>query len=360
MATPTTNFYDPGPTNVFIPAATSLLQVEFSRNPLSFGLATYMQIIPGQAVTGLFPELSSSDPVTVVNEHDTYWPDGQERPRGRKRPLRWVQWRCKRHSHGFQLGSLTVDQAAFDIVASHARASAAWCMTNRTLQAQTVLTTSGNWPSANQSATVDALLGTTGEDWVDSSTTENSIKRSFNKVKQVILQQTGGVVSGEQLCVIINPVTADKMSRTAEILDYMKAHEQAMAVLRGVERRFVDTWGLPPALYGIEVCVEDAVRQTTRRKIDGTGTLAFIFPDDKAVFASRVGGLIGPGAVIGPDGVANAAPSFTTLTGFFNEEMTIETEVDGWNRITKGDAVDNRDIVLTAPNSGYLIEDTST
>ena len=253
---------------------------------------------------------------------------------------------------------LPVDHATFELVAEHARGDAARAMTDLTIDAATVLTTAANWPAANTSATVDLLTGGGSETWVGSVATaaDQFIKKGFNKIKQNIAQQTGGVVRGEQLCMVINPVSADGMARTPEVREYMVNHEAAMAVLRGNERRFVDTWGLPPILYGIEICVEDTVRQTTIREIDGSGTLGYVLADNKAIFVSRVGALVGSGA---PD-QANAAPSFTTLTGFFHEEMSVETETDGWNRLIKGGVTDTRDIVLTAPNSGYLVEDITT
>lgn len=358
MATPNTSFHDPGPRNVFIPAATSQLQVEFSRNPTSFKINRYVQIVPERAINGYFPELSSTDPVTLVTEEDDMWPDGQERPWGKKRPLRWKAWAMERRANSYPLGQLTVEQAPWDIVAAHGRGEAARSMTSRTLEAKTVFETSGNWPAANTSATVDALLSTSGATWVGSgaTTTARYILRSFNKIKQVIQQQTGGVVSSGMLQCVINPVTADAMARTPEVREYMVNHAQALAVLAGEDRRIVDDWGLPPTLYGVVMTVEDAVRQTTRRVLAGTGTLGYLMSDNVALFTSRVGGLVAQG--MSDD--TQAAPSFTTLTGFFNEEMTVETESDGWNRLVKGSVVENRDIVLTAPNSGYLMQDVST
>ncbi len=351
-----TNYYDPGPTNVQIPAATSLLHVEFSRNVMSFALNRYMQIIGGQRVVGLYAELSSNDPVTVITQEDHIWPDGQERPAGRKRPFRWKEWNCERRTYTYTLGGLTVDQATFDIVAAHGRSEAARAMTDRTIDALTVLETSGNWGS-NTSATLDALGVATGT-WVTSSTTAANqfIKKSFNLVKQKIAQATGGVVTGDQLVCIVNPNTAGNMATSPEIREYMVNHEKAYGVLEGMEKRIVDSWGLPPNLYGVTMVVEDAVKETLQREIDGTSTVTYVMSDNVAVFTSRVGGLAGVGA----PNQANAAPSFTTLTGFFHEEMNVETEVKGFDRLLKGAVTDNRDIVLTAPNSGWLLQDVST
>lgn len=356
MATPVTSFYDPGATNVQIPAATSQLHVEFSRNVLSFALNRYMQIIGGQRVVGLYAELSSSDPIIVITQEDNLWPDGQERPVGRRRPMRWKEWNCERRTYSYTLGGLTVDQATFDVVAAHGRGEAARAMTDRTIDAITVLETTGNW-DGNTAANLDGL-GVTSGTWIGSAAaaSQQYIKASFNIVKQNIAKTTGGVVTGDQLCCVINPVTADGMARSGEIREYMVNHEKAYSVLEGYERSIVDNWGLPPNLYGVEMCVEDAVKQTTQREIDGTATIAYVMSDNKAVFTSRVGGLVGQGAV----NQQNAAPTFTTLTGFFHEEMNVETEVEGWDRLLKGAVTDNRDIVLTAPISGYLLQDVST
>lgn len=359
MATPQTNFFDPGATSVFVPAATSMLQVEFSRNPASFALSKYMQIVPGSAMAGLYPELSSSDPVTVVTQEDNLWADGVERPVGRKRPMRWKRWTAERRTYAFTLGGLTVDQARFDIVGSHARGEAARAMTDRTLDAVTILETAANWATANQAISIDALLGTTAAcAWSGALATRANqcIKRGFNKIKQTVAQQTGGVVTADQLMMVINPVTADLMARSDEIREYLVNHDAALAVLRGNERRVLDDWGMPPVLYGIEVVIEDAVRQTSRREIDGSGTIGYCMADNKAVFISRIGGLVAPA----PANQTNAAPSFTTLTGFFHEEMNVETETDTWNRLVKGAVTDTRDIVITANNSGFLVEDITT
>lgn len=354
MATPLTSFYDPGSHTVFVPKATSILQVEFSRTPTSFKLSEYMQIIPGQPVAGLYAELSSTDPVTIVDQNANLWQDGHERPTGRKRPLRWRQWRSERRSYPYTLGNLIVDQASFDVVAAHARGEAARAMTDRTIDAKDVLTTTANWPAANKAATIAALLGAAGSWTIAASEASQFIKQSFNKVKQSVAQQTGGVVSPSQLQLVINPITAGKMALAEEIRVYLKNHSDAMAALRGNDRAILDNWGLPPILYGIEIVVEDAVVQTSQREIDGTGTVGYAFPSDQAVFISRIGGLIGGGTVNG-----NAAPSFTTLTGFFHEELAVETDVDTWNRVTRGAVTDTRDIVLTAPNSGFLISDVT-
>ncbi len=354
MATPVTTMHRPGQGNVFVPGATEQLHVEFSRNPASFALNRYMQILSTEKLIGFYAELDNEEAIRYVSVNDYQWPDGQPRPRGTTRPLRWKQYSCFRNAYDFSLGDLTVGQADFDIVAAHARTKATLCMTARTNEASTTLTTSGNWPSANTFATLDAL-GVTSGSWATSSTSQLFIRKSFNAVKKTIIKTTGGAVSPNDLLCVINPNQADTMSQTAEIQAYMTQHEQAMGNLAGDDRRMLDDYGLPPVLYGVTMVVEDSVEVTTRFDVDTIASAGFIFPDSKAVFVSRVGGLEGTGTVNG-----NAAPSYSTLVGFFQEEMSVEAQRDDWDRMTEGSVVDTRDIILSTGASGVFLQDTTT
>ena len=355
MATPTTSFFTPGPTSVFVPAASVQLQVEFSRNPASFPINQYIRLVPVEALAGLYPEMNAIDPVTVVTDLDHDWPEGQERPTGPARPMRWKRYDAARRTYPFQLGSLTVDQATFDVVATNARGEAARAMTDRSLRVATLLTTSANWPAANTAATVDALLSGSGLSWFSSSTTELTIKRSFGSIKQTILQQTGGVVTTGVLGCVLNPDAAEQMGRTQEIHQYLTQHEQAMTLLAMQDRKLLDDYGLPPWLYGIRMIVEDSVRQSTRRDEDASGTLGFTLADNKAIFISLKESDLG-----NIERNSAEAVSFNTVTGFVQEDMTVETEVDSWNRLTKGAITDTIDFKLSAPNSGFLVQDIST
>ncbi|MFQ5473569.1 MAG: hypothetical protein ACE5FA_11900, partial [Dehalococcoidia bacterium] len=141
MATPATQYYTPGPGNVYVPAATAQVQVEFSRNPESFPLARYLQIIPTDKLAGFYPVLDTDEAIRVVTQDDYLWPDGQERPKGTTRPLKWQAYTCRRRAYSFSMGTLTVDQADFDAVAANSRMDATKCMTDRAIDAITVLTT---------------------------------------------------------------------------------------------------------------------------------------------------------------------------------------------------------------------------
>ena len=358
MATPTTTFHGPGPTNVFIPGAginpqaTGMMQVEFSRNPNRFNVNKYVQWVPNAGQAGYYPEMDTDEAVRIVNQEDYLWPDGDDAPDLGMRPLRWLKYLTERRAYPFRLGQKTVDNAQYDIIGAHARMAATKAMSDRTLDALNVMTTTANWPDAQVDADIDTLLDETAKSWLASSTTELFIQQSFHAIIERIIQSTGGVVSADMISLVIGPDIAHIMSRTAEVRGYIVNNESAVPFW--MNTNLFAAYNLPPQMYGINIIVEDAVRITTRRGA-ATKTTEFMM-GNSAVFLSRVGGLTTPATGGGTDTNAQA-PNFSTVVGFVKEDMTVETETDVWNRRQRGRVVDDRDIVLAAPISGSLISD---
>jgi hypothetical protein len=344
MAIPTTTFHPPGPTSVKIPEATGDLWVEFSRNPAKFNVNQYVQWVPDSDNVGYFAELDTDEAVRVLNDEDYQWPDGTDRPRGDQRGLRWIKYLTERKAYDFWLGQKTIKAAKFDVVSSHARMAATKAMTARTYKAVQLITTAGNWPTGSKAATVDALLSGSGLNWIASTTSQLNIQKSFHTVIEAILKNTGGVVGIDDIQCTIGPDIAHQMARTAEIRAYLVNHEQAIAAMG--DQGMLPAYNLPRKLYGVNMVVEDAVRVTTRKGVSQTRDFMM---GNNAVFSSRVGGLIGtPG------------PNFSTIVGFVHEDMTVETETDSWNRRIMGSVVDDLDVVLAAPISGYHVADVTT
>lgn len=359
--TPSSVFHNAGPGNVYIPASIAgRLSIEFSRNPASFPLMRYTQIIPTDKLSGYYPEWGTRDAIRVVTLNDHVWPDGQERPRQDSRTFKWRSFDCIRYNYGFKIGSLTKGQADIDVIGANARMKAAVCMTERSVEALTLLETSGNWGN-NTAATIDALLGGSGKSWNGATVANPYIFESFLAVKNAVAQSTGGVVTGSGLICVVNPNTAKAMGASAEIRDYMRANPMTMVNLSMGSDSGLNRWGLPAVLYDVQIVVEDSVKVTTRRDEDGsTDTTAYVMSDNKAVFLYRPGGAAG---LVGPatSGDNNAAvQTGATLAMFAHEEMTIEGKSETWDRLEEGAVVDTRDFRITTPASGYLIQDTST
>lgn len=356
MPTPTTTAHGPGPGNVFIPSgvrkssgATRMMQSEFSRNPDSFPLNTYAQLVTDAAIAGLYVLLDTNAAVRVINLRDFEWPDGNDAPDGQARDLTWKKFATNRRSFQFRIGRKARENAAFDIMGANARMSATQAMTARTFDAVTVMTTAANWETAQKAATIDALLSLTGAEWTSSTATELHIKKSINAVVEKIMLATGGAIRVGDITMVIGPDTAHAMSETPEIVQYLVNHERAIeAGLMGTNAANA-VYGLPAFLYGVKLIVEDSVRNTTRKGA-ATQTNSFMMGNN-AVFLSRSGNL---------EGGAEGVPTLSTLSMFVHEDMSVESEEDEWNRRTKGRVVDDYDVQLTATISGFHIADVTT
>jgi len=340
----------PGNINTFIPSfeASGRLQIEFSRNPESFALNRYVGIKSVTKGEGRYLQITAEEASRVVDEADYTWNDGQDAPSGKDGTESHIfnSYRTERFAYAFRLGDKSVEQADWDILASHARISAQKAMTARTKMALAVLEAIASW-----GANTDTSTNLGGGRWDSSSATNQYILKSFNAVKEAIHIATQGAVPPEALRCVINPTAAHKLRESIEIIDYIKQNPTALGTLRGDE--FFERWGVPPLLYGVRMVVEDAVLGTTRKKITA-GTKTYAMDSDKAFFTAVTEGLENSREP------AEGAPTFNTMTLFVLEDMTVESKRDDDNRRTNARVVDDFEAVLTAPPSGYLVQDILT
>ena len=339
----------PGSHGVFVPSheATGKLVVDFSRNVKDFAVNQYAQIVSMKEVVGYYLEMTVEEAGRILNtdlaEFD--WPDGMDAPEDvdGTESFQFKNVRTNRKKYGFRLGDLTADQASWDIIAQHGQIKAQQAMTARTQAAITALTTSGSY-AADHTSAVASISGVTGN-WAASTTARQDIKRSLNHAAQIIERDTLAAVFPDQLILVINPNTAKAMSVTQEIADYLKGSPEAYAYVKGElagQNRNVG-YGLPPSLYGYPVVIERSYK-TTSRKGASTVAKSAVLADGTAALVARPGGLEG----------TYGAPSFSTLSIFMQEEMTVETLHDVNNRLTRGRVVENFQALLTAPVSGFL------
>lgn len=338
----------PSSQNVFVKdhAATGKLVVDFSRNPNSFAVNRYAQIVPVDKVAGYYLEMTIEEAGRILNTDlsDFEWADNADAPEDSDgtESFEFKEFRARRKKYGFRLGDRTVDQASWDIVAQHGAIKAQQAMTARTQLAITTLTTTGNYAASHTSA-VTSISGVTGN-WAASTTARQDIKRSMNHAANVILQDTLSVVDPADLIMVISPGLAKEMSVSQEIVDYIKQSPQAFAYVKGdlADQNRNIAYGLPPQLYGYDLVVERTVKTTSRK--GATKATSFVLPDATPFMVSRPGGLEGQ----------YGSPSFSTCTIFMKEEMTTETLHDVNNRLTRGRVVEDFAVVLTAPVSGFL------
>ena len=336
-----------GGLNTFVPStnalATGALQVEFTRAVNTFPITKYAQIVPTQQMTGYYLRLDSDDNVRVTDTNEFSWPLGNDRPVGKMNQHDFVSFTTARYAYPFYIPNETVKQAAWDVVAQHARAKAQLAMTARSMRTATALTTSGTFSAVgNYYATGTDNSGVGA--WTAS--TGNNIQKGIQVALQRISLATGGAVRGEtDIMLVISPVIANALSQTAEVRDYVKNYPAALPFLQGADT--FAKYGLPPNLFGVQVVVDDSVKVTTK-KGPSSQTRSFVY-GNSAVFVSRPGGLVG----------VEGSTSFSTVQIFAFEDMTVENWDDPRDRRIEGRVIDNSISAVVAPVSGVLVADVT-
>lgn len=340
-----------GGLNTYVPStnalATGALQVEFTRAVNTFPITKYAQIVPANQMTGYYLRLNSDDNVRVTDINEFAWPLGNDRPVGKMNEQDFVSFTCQRFAYPFYIPNETVKQAAWDVVAQHARSKAQLAMTARCMRAATALTGSAAQTAfnavGNYAATGTASPG--GAPWTTSSS--NVIQKGIQGALRAISLATGGAVRAEyDVMMIVSPVVANLLGQTSEVRDYVKNYPAALPFLQGSDT--FAKYGLPPNLFGVQVVVDDSVKVTTKKGAAST-TRSFVF-GNSAVFVSRPGGLIG----------VEGSTSFSTTQIFAFEDMTVENWDDPKDRRIEGRVIDNSTVELVAPVSGYLVLDVTS
>lgn len=337
----------PGGSNTYIKdfRSSGRLQVSFSRNPNKFALSNYAQIVPVERDSGFYLNINVEQAGRIVstNLSEFAWPDSADAPDANDgtEKFNFKDYRTARYAYPFKLGQKAREQADFDIEKTEAGIVAQRAMTARTQAAVTVLTTDANWDSSHI-ATVSAISGNTGT-WDASTTARQDIKRSLHHADEIIAMDTLGVVSPDDFQLVMNPNTAKGIARCQEIVDHIKGSPEAYGQVHGGGGKW-GKYGLPDRLYGYPIVIEDAVKTTNVR--GATKAASRVLPDGVALMLSRVGGLVGE----------SDASSFSTLTLFVYEDMSVETKDDPDNRRMRGRVVDDFATVLTAPVSGFYFK----
>lgn len=335
----------PGPYNTFIPdhAASGGLVVDFSRNPQSFALPEWTQYVPVKKTEGRYVTMTVEMAGRLLNTDlaDFYWPDEGDSPAGygNLETFTWDSYVTRRYAFPFRMGELAAEQAAWDVLASHARYSAQRAMTARTQAAITLATTSGTYAASNTSA-VSSISGVTGK-WDVSTTARKDIKRSLDYAAEIVMKSTLVAVKPEDLVLVLSPGCARKIATSQEIVDMIKQSPAAEKEITKTLSR-ANRFGLPESLYGYKTVIEDAVKVTSRK--GATKATSYVLSDSSPFMCSRPGGLEG----------VEGAQSFSTFTVFLKEEMTVESKHDRDNRRHLGRVVDDYAVKATAPISGFL------
>lgn len=346
----TGQYVRPGVGNTYVRnhEATGRLIISFSRAPKSFPLAKWCQYMKVDKTTGLYLRIKAEDCARVLNSNlaEFIWQDGGDRP---KRPhmeqFRFESYFTNRYLFPWQLGYKAAKEADWPVTQVDKDVCAQQAMTARAYRAATVLQTEGNW-DATHVASITSIEDVSGY-WEDATSSNQDIKKSLTYAVELIEKDTFGKVTLKDLQLVINPRTARRMGTCQEIIDFVKQQPSAPQILAGSSDWLLEQYGLPARLYGLPVTIDNTVRVSTRRGAS-TQTKAYVVDDGNAFILAR------PGSI---EASAGQGPSFSTVMAFLREEMTVEERDDAENRRVDGAVIDDFDIAMTAPVSGYWFQD---
>lgn len=352
----------------YLPQASNYV-IAHVRDEKLFPLNRYVQYVPSNTTDGVFAVLGRDEFVRVPNVYRSRWQDGSRRPSALSSgvPYQWVPYHCERHSFGWELGHEAVSQTAkygaFDPKPIHMMAGITRCMTERTLEVQTLLQTQGNWPASQQS-TADALNGGAGP-WNDASDNPadpgyEAIYLSLSGAAQIIHQMTNGQVKPSDLRIIVSPQDARLIAKAPEIVNFMRQSPAARDIIEnGLDPQYA-LWGLPTTYKGFHWVVDDCVfvntEPNTTQESGAAGAVPeaplsttgrqYVWQSGSAVIVSRVGGL---------DGTAGV-PSFSTVQMYHQGGLAqVEAKDEWWDRLILGAVSEERVIVIAAPFAGMFI-----
>ena len=340
-------FQAPGGNNTFIPTfeQKKSLIIDYARKPSSFPVNRYTQVIPNAPTVGLYLNLdiAAAGRISAAGlEND--WAYGAPRPSGVTGTAdhEFLSYVTRRKSFPWTLDQHGAEVAQWDNVERHSRIQQQLAMTHRATRAVAVATTSGNYASANV-IDVTTLSGDSSN-WGASTVARGTIRKSVNAAVKQIHKVTLGAVKKKDLQLVIGPDAASQISECHEVVDFIAKSPFALASIKGDamgDNPNVD-YDLPKYLFGLELVVEDTVRVTS--KPGATFSPSYVLPGATPFITARPGGIEGK----------YGAPSFSTLTCFAAEEMSIEARTDTWNRLIDGAVTENFVYVMTAPATGVL------
>lgn len=339
-------FSYPGGLNTPIPSLelSGNLMVSFSRNPTKFAVNKIAQIQPVKQWRGLYAYFNPADLARFPsgNTKQNLWANGTPSPTGftTQQGFEYREFTCLRYAFASSLENTAINQAPWPVVKTHTELLAQKAMSNRALLVANLLTTSANHLSTHVS-TATALGGgflSTG------SITNPVILNTLNAAAQVIQLDTRGLMTYQNLSVVMNPNTARKLSQSSEIHTFLAQSQFAMDQIRGNKPGQNARFGLPDQLYAYNVIVEDAVYDSAN-VLATSDTPAYVFPDNKIVLVMREEDME----------ASEGAHSFSAVHLMVNEDLLVEDKDDEWNRMTHLRVVDTIVPQFVAPVSAYLI-----
>lgn len=341
----------PSATNAFVPSheATGGLLVKYSRNREDFPVNRCIQMFEMDKPLGLYAAFSSRNAARILTDDDAehLWADNDAAPVGfgNLESFQYYPVQTQRRAYPFSVGRITSGSASWDVILNESRDRAQQAMTARTMLVHAALTGAA-WGS--NTATAEAILGS-GNDWSNGSSGIGTEKNPHIRhclqfgARQVALATLGQVKGSKALKLLTNVYTAQRASRSPEVMQYIRESPYSLEQLMGNAPWLNRDYDVPDAIYGYEWVVEDAVRVTSPKGA-ASDVLTFVMADRVAYLMATAGTIEG----------APGSRSFSTVQFFwYEDEMTAETFYDAPNRRTTGRVVSNYRPVVPSTYSGF-------
>lgn len=342
-----------GPTNAYIPTLelSGNLQIKFSRNRDSYALNKWTRWRNVKATNGLYRHFNPLDVNRIKsgNTRQFDWAPGTLSPIGTDSTIGFEnrQYNCIRRAYACDVDLLTVQQADFDLIADAADNAASLAMVVRTVEAISVVTTSGNHESSHVATATTAGGGVLS----GGTATDPRIKKALQYFTLRIVRDSNGNIKPSDIAVVMNPNTAQLLSQTAEVHQIFANSLFASDLLQGGVKNLNATWGLPPFLYDHPVIVEDATYNAYERdNLTAPEAQAYAFPDNYIALVTVQGDGENKGLP-----AASTNKSSMTFFVYGPDDMKVETKIEEYDRIHRMKVVDNFEVKLTAPVTAALM-----
>lgn len=343
--------------------ATGNMVVEFSRNVKDFPINQYAELRPVTKMRGFYCRI---DPAQGARNkygdgREYLWPGGANRPTGanNRSQFEFEEYETVRKAYTVPLDDRDVGQASWPVAEVELRKEGQQAMTDRTLAALTALT-GASWPTGNTSA-VGSIPS--GGAWNSGTSTNPYMQICIQYAQAQILLATAGVIRPSDLVLVTNPNTAKGAAQSQEIRSYVANSIYAQPYLEGrmAGDEGNNNWGLPRNYQGTPIVVEDAVRVSSSKGPSSTTSVFCLADGDAFLLCRPKGQLVHPaiqaverGERKMTDKEREAVPVYSTLAGFFLEELTTEIYQDTWNRITNLGITSDFDYEITSLLSGFF------
>lgn len=369
-----------GAFNGIVPVATGIV-VGQMRNPKLMPYLRYAQFVPAPAIIFSYTKIDPNVGTRLPNMNAFAWGYDDDRPQDKTFQIRYKmeESRIRRFNFTSHIGNATQSMWQNQGINYQALANSIRINQAHTHRAQRCLDALGaaNWVNGFNSGTPQTLLGADQALYFDDSSGTQRlvtgakdphfqvIRRTLQEVHRKMMFNTSNAITVEQFKWVMDPYTALVVSRSGEMVDFLKGSPAAKEITPEALKNY-ERYGLPGEYAGFEIVVEDTIRTYTPEQLadegevddvaQGAGLKDYILSPGTSYFLCRVSS---QGDNNGLDGISGV-PTYNTLQIYtLNGEARVEAFSDAENdKVRSHIVLEDRPVVPTTVSgfrlTGYL------